>query len=764
MSKKAMKDTEIETLLGEAIQTARNYDSTEVHEKRRKALDYVFGDMTEDVPAREGHSRVVTREMATVVGWMIPGIIKTFTASGRMVDFEPEYEEDEAYIDQCSDAINHAFIKECDGYKIMYNAIWDALVMGDGIVKTVWDHEPEYKTSMHTDLSDEAMALLLQDPEIEVLAHSEEVKIDENTGEPYPCNDLKVRRKTRKGKLSFSVVAPENFLMDKEHDTIEESRFKAERHLYTRSELVEMGHKKSVVDMLPTDRTTVYRSDEEIARDEDRIRLSESAHDSVSMIEVYECYMEVDVDGDGVAETIRALYAGNDGEGTLLEWDVWDDESAYTQIPCDPIPHRFDSNSVYDWTADLQRVNTVLWRQLMDNVYANNNPQPVFEHGAVVNPEAITNPKPGQPIILKKGSQPIDWFNTPFVADKIMAAIQSVHQELERRTGISRESMALDPDALQNVTATASQNQQDARQSKIELVARNMAEMGWRKVFRKALRLTVKHQDKPFTIRLKGEWVPVDPRHWNANMDCTVNTGLGTGSRERDVAALTNIFGLQDKLQTDLAEAGFMDSAIDYLPKMNKTAVKIAENTGLRNADDFFLRMDQKMVQQIKQEQAQNEQQPSEVQQKAQAEIQIEKARIEAETQRFMAEHQGKMALERAKLDQVTHREKSQMEADIAVKTHEADLMAAHQANELAARREKELRDYELGKEKNEIEWAKLGVQKDTAAANATIQAAQVEQQAVTEDKRIAAQKEIANAKQPDQGGSPKEGSGKASE
>ncbi len=26
-----------------------------------------------------------------------------------------------------------------------------------------------------------------------------------------------------------------------------------------------------------------------------------------------------------------------------------------------------------------------------------------------------------------------------------------------------------------------------------------------------------------------------DPRHWNAGMDATVNTGLGAGARERDM-------------------------------------------------------------------------------------------------------------------------------------------------------------------------------------------------------------------------------------
>ena len=288
-----------------------------------------------------------------------------------------------------------------------------------------------------------------------------------------------------------------------------------------------------------------------------------------------------------------------------------------------------------------------------------------------------------------------------------------------------------------------------------------MAELGFRKMFRKALKLFVKHQDKPFTIRLRQEWVPVDPRHWNADMDCTVNTGLGTGSRERDVAALTQIFQLQDKLQTDYAEAGFMDQALQYIPKMNKVAVKIGENTGLRNADDYFLKVDQQQMMAMKQKYAEQEKQPSELEQKAQAEMQIAQAQMQADMQKFQIEHQGKMELERAKLDQTTHRERSQMEADITVKTTEAELLAQHQANELAARREKDMRDYEIDLEKIKIEYAKLGIQQDQMETQAILEASRIDQQAESEDKRIEAQKDMANEQ--NKARAPEEGSREAS-
>ena len=57
--------------------------------------------------------------------------------------------------------------------------------------------------------------------------------------------------------------------------------------------------------------------------------------------------------------------------------------------------------------------------------------------------------------------------------------------------------MALDPETLQNQTATAVQAGRDAAYSQIELVARNQAELGWKRVFKKILNLEIKHRDKP---------------------------------------------------------------------------------------------------------------------------------------------------------------------------------------------------------------------------------------------------------------------------
>lgn len=723
-----MKDTEIKGHLDDAIRSAVAYDRTELSDKRATALNYYFGDMP-DVVAKEGRSSVVSRDVAVVIGWMLPGIIRTFTQSGRIVDFEPSTPEDEETSDQASDYLNHKFMKDNDGYRVMYTAIHDALLHGNGIIKCYWDSTPEYETSIHTGLTEDQLTLLIAGDDVEVTAKDEytESISDPTTGQSMDLMlyDVKIRRKLKEGDLKVEAIEPENFLMDKENfTTIPESRFTAQRQTVMKSDLVEMGFDKKIVDSLPTDGT--YNFEEEaLVRQEDRINISDNSEESTQLLELYECYIKLDVDDDGVAETVRAFYAGNHGAGELLEWEVWEDEYPFVDVPCEPVPHRFDALSIADSTMDLQKIKTSLQRQMLDNVYATNNPQPQLEEGSVLNTESIVAPKFGQPIIRRRGTQPVEWTDTPFVADKALAAIQSVDQEIERRTGISRNTMALDPDALQNQTATAVNAQKDASYSKVELVARNMAELGFRNLFRLALRLIVKHQDRAEMIRLRGKWVPMDPRHWNADMDCTVNTGLGTGSRERDIMALNQTLSLQMNFMERYLGQGMNDKVVEMIPMITRTAVKIAESSGLKNGDDYYPDASPEAMQQVMAKFQEKEGQPSPEEQKIQGEMQMEQQRMQMEMQQKQQEFQGKMELEKMKIQQQAMREEAQMNADIQVHQHEAELKFQYQDKELAAKSQKELRDHE-------VSVAELGL-KDREVAVKEFEAGLKKQQALVD-------------------------------
>jgi hypothetical protein len=536
-----LTEDELKSLLAQEISSADTYDSEELSAKRTRALEYYQGVMN-DTPAAPNRSSVVSRDVADTIGWMLPGIIRVFTASDQMAEYEPVGKGDDAFAKLATDYCNHIFWKDNPGYRILWDATHDSLLQGNGIVKHWWDDAEDCNYSEHTGLTAEQVAMLMQDGG-EIVAYSPgEPQMTQVPGpdgqmmeQPVETFNVKLKRVNRYGTVRVTCVKPEDFLLDRDAIRIEDARFIAHREEKTRSELIEMGFDREIVERLPIYSHSGLR-EETSARDPDERTIGFLGNDAMQPVELYECYIKADADGDGIAETIRAYYAGAGGAGELLDWEVWDDDVAFSDIPCEPVPHRWDARSVADETTDLQRINTVLTRQFLDNLYWVNNPMTQGEEGSVLNPEMMAAPVFGGHIRLKKGTtmlvQPLP---VPFIGDKALLGLEHFDKVKQMRTGVSRSMMALDPEALTNQTATANQNQRDASYSQIELIARNQAELGWKRVFRMILRLVVKHQDRPRVIRLKDQPVEMDPRFWNADMDVTINVVLGTGSRDRDM-------------------------------------------------------------------------------------------------------------------------------------------------------------------------------------------------------------------------------------
>lgn len=665
-------EEELKALLSSEITSAVSYDSSELSEKKSRALEYYRGVMA-DTPAMEGRSQIVSRDVADTIGWMLPGIIRVFTASDRMAVYEAEKPGDEAFAQQATDYVNYVFMRDNQGYRTLWDATHDSLLLANGIVKHWWDKKEECEYTEHSGLTEEQIAVLESDQNVEVIAKKDgepQVMLaPAPTGQlmevPIQTFDVKVKRVLRNGRLKVKCI--KKLLLNREATCIEDARFLSHPEDVTRSDLIEMGFDRELVENLPIDRFSTTRQ-EDISRNDNAVLANMVGHESMMLVELHECYVKMDVDGDGIAETVRAFYAGGPGTGELLDWEIWEDDVPFSDIPCEPVPHQWEARSVFDDTEDLQRVKTVLTRQFLDNTYWNNNPMIFAEEGSVVNQETLRSPRFGSTVWLKKGAAvPPTPLDIPYIGDKALLALQHFDNVREMRTGVSRSTMALDPEALQNQTATANQNQKDSAYSQIELIARNQAELGWRRVFRQILKLIVKHQDRPRTIRLRDTWVEMDPRSWNANMDVTINIGLGTGSRDRDMAMLNQILNVQMAMTDRLAQGGFAQQALDMIPKINLTATKLAESAGIKNPDQFYLDIKQDTLEQMKQQASQPKPDPAMA--KVQADAQIKQAELQQRDKELVInaqiaqqadERKAQIEAVQAEADMATEREKLQ--------------------------------------------------------------------------------------------------------
>jgi hypothetical protein len=661
-----ISDKQLAALCHREIEQARRYDSSELAGDRSRVIEYFNGEMN-DFKAEKGRSSAVSTDIADVIGWAMPGLQRIFGGSDKIVELEPVQPNDEAFAEQATEYLNFIFDKDANGYKVLYDAMHDSCLLRVGWIKHWWHTETEEKIESYTGQTDDAYTSIVKDDDVEVLEHDEQtIEIAGAEGQliPVTTHDCKLKRTVEVGKIKLECIAPEDIFYNSDATSIDDVRFIAHRSYPSRSDLIEQGYKRSIVDALPT---YAGVSDDELdtARDNDGAdRFDQAADKAMQTVEIYECYIKADKDDSGVAMWQKVVTGSGSKQLDALEVEEWGDELPFTPLVGDPIPHRFEGRSLADEVIDQQRIKTVLLRQTLDNLYLTNSPEREVVASEVINPQELTSKTPGN-VIRVRSAGAIREIATPFVAANSFQMLDYCDGVIEKRTGVSRATMALDPDALQNQTATAVNAAQNASHSKIELLARNFAENGLKRLFKCLLKLVVQNQDAPRIIRLRDQFVPMDPRGWNVDMDVSINTGLGTGSRDRDMAML-NVILQQQIAMMDRAEAiGARQIVVEMVPLIRNSLAKLVNAAGFKNPDMYFPEVDPQMLAQLAQPQ---EQGGGEEAAKMQAEMQMEQAKMQGDMQLQREKAQADIALKREEMQARLQlkREEMALEAELA--------------------------------------------------------------------------------------------------
>jgi hypothetical protein len=136
---------------------------------------------------------------------------------------------------------------------------------------------------------------------------------------------------------------------------------------------------------------------------------------------------------------------------------------------------------------------------------------------------------------------------------------------------------------MQSTTAAGVQATVDAAAAQVEVMVRNLSE-GMRRMFKLLLSLHVKNVDEEMLMRMNGQFVPVDPRVWNADMDVQINVGLGTGREQEKAAALQGILAVQQQVYQ---QYGPMNGLVS-LTNIRNTLADVLAASGVRNAERYF--------------------------------------------------------------------------------------------------------------------------------------------------------------------------------
>jgi hypothetical protein len=667
-SKLFMGEDEFQSVVSSEIEDAVTYIDTDLSPARAQATSYYRGDPFGN--EQEGQSRVVATEVRDTVNAMLPSIMRVFFGSERVVEYVPRGPEDVASAEQASDYANYILSQDNPGFTILYGTFKDALVRRCGIVKAWWAKNTTVRTEKYTGLDEGTVMLLQQEPNAEVTVITQyddpnvtepQIGMDPETGQPIMMPipqmfDVEIKRIIEDGKVYVEGVPPEEFLMDRNARSIETAAFVGHRKMATVAELIEMGYDEELV--MEHIATTDFDYNEEYLRRRPTTTtlgsLNESPNPAMQRALYVEGYMRVDYDGDGIPELRKVCCLG---EGYKIVNNEPADVVGFADFPCDPEPHTspLEANSIFDYTKDLQEIKSDILRNTLDSLAQSIHPRTAVVEGAV-NMDDVLNNETGA-IIRMRAPGMVQPFSTPFVGQQAFPMLDYMDAVKEDRTGMSKASMGLNADALQSTTKAAVNATVSASQMRIELTTRILAE-GMKKLFKVILQLTVKHQDKARMVRMRNEWVQVDPRSWDATMDAVINVGMGMGDTEQKMQMLAMISAKQEQA---LQQLGVMNPLVTPAQYSN-TLRKMVELAGFKDASQFF----NAIPADYQPPQATEPPQPSPEEMLAQVQAQA----IEADIQKKAAQ----LDLDRQKLMMDDDRERDKMETDRFIRLRELEL------------------------------------------------------------------------------------------
>lgn len=658
-----MDEYRLKSIVSSEITDALNHFDSQYSEDRLQAQDYYMGEeLGNEV---EGRSSVISTEFADTVESIMPSLMRVFTANDKYVRFNARTEEDVEKADQISDYVNYIINHDNEGYRILHDWFKDALMFRLGVVKFYYEEQEKVNQEEYYGLTEPELILLLQNPDVQIVSQEETVTesyMDEN-GETVPINstyDLVVRVTEREGKIKITNVPPEEFLVNRRATSLDDAYFVCHRTSMTVSDLVAMGYDREEIE--------AHAGESDLDVDEERTNRFgdieattgiDAADPTLREVMYYECIMNVDFDGDGIAERRRICAIGSEGSHILHNEPF--DHVPFAVVSPILMQHRLIGRSVFDMTKDLQVIKSTLLRQYLDSVYTSTLPRMEVVEG-MANIDDVLDGTAGGIIRVRQSGAVRPITGTP-VGGEVRPLMDYVDDIKEQRTGMSKASMGLDANALQSTTASAISATVRGAQIKLESYARNMAETGVKSLYKGLLHLVTKFDNKPRIVRLRNTFVPIDPREWTSEFDVVVQVGLGTADDEQKIAFLTQIAAKQEQILMQMGANNPLVSMGQYV----NTLRSIAEVGGFKDADLFF-----NNPQQIAMSQAQAAQQPPQPDPatiQAQAEMQLKQQEAEADIALKREKMMMEIELEREKMqmEMQLRQQELQMESELRV-------------------------------------------------------------------------------------------------
>ena len=592
-----MNDDELNTIVSsyENDSTAYNSEFMDINEELlRRYNGESYGD------EQEGQSQVLATDVADQVDSDMSSLVRVFLGSGDVMVFEPTVgsDEDIEEAEQKSKYVNHIIRNRPGSYKIIHDWMKDAEIQKMGVVHYFMDDIKSTREVRYENITAQRAQELIKELEAESdvidkveISGQLETEKDDESGSKF---DVKFRITETRKNICINNIPTEDFLISRNSSSEDDATMIGHISFPTRGELVAGGITEEDVAKFPTgSRNNTNQSSQENTlastgstmkairwRDEggnltDASAYSEWANEIVKVVTMY---AKVDYDGDGIAERRYIKKIGN----TITENEPYD-HVPYAILSCLLDPHKAIGRSRASLVVQDQRIQTVLRRGVLNNINKINHSRTFVNEDAVNLDDMLEIQLDG--IVRVKGNQPtgsqVMPEITPYIGSQVLEVVQYIDAAKSQRTGALMASQGLESDNLHKETATRFSGVEKASEAKIELVARNFAETGFRKLYDGIAWMAAHYQDTKEEFLVLGKPLSVKPTDWKYLHNPVSKVGLGAGSGQQSVQTMQGIIAMQSQLKAQ--GSPLVDDTVIY-----NSLNEMIMNLGLPRTDMFF--------------------------------------------------------------------------------------------------------------------------------------------------------------------------------
>lgn len=391
-----------------------------------------------------------SRDVKTLVDGLVPSLMEVFTGADSPVSIIGRNIEDDEKAKKAEALLKYDLTTKNDYNAFCNDVLKDSLKLNIGIGKAWWKREEDRK-KFQVMMSPDDYAMMEY-----IALGTASGKMDVLDIKPVEGGYYNVEFETINLKANYPVVEaipPSELRFSPEAGDIQDCKFVAHRKIVPGDYLKRMerdGIYEDVDEAMKKSSDPTYTTYDKLHNKElndGKYKMSDGDEAS-RLYELYECYVNVDYNNDGIYERLIVHTIGDSKIPIKIQKNEFDYIPFFIMSSERDPAVIFNERSGYaDIIEQQQDLKTAVIRQMIINISKANDPKVGFDE-TKVDVDALLDDSPFVPVRNTDPSRAFYAFPSPSMSSNTMELVNYSQNEIESQTGFTRYNNGLDSNSL----------------------------------------------------------------------------------------------------------------------------------------------------------------------------------------------------------------------------------------------------------------------------------------------------------------------------